>query len=106
MGFFDKFRLSRLKEGLTKTRENIFGKIQKILSGKTKIDDEVIDKIEEVLIGGDVGVATTLKIIDDIRKRVKADGFENPEDLGRLLREEIQKILSKGIRSIYSTCFS
>jgi fused signal recognition particle receptor len=99
MGFFDKFRLSRLKEGLTKTRENIFGKIQKILSGKTKIDDEVIDKIEEVLIGGDVGVATTLKIIDDIRKRVKADGFENPEDLGRLLREEIQKILSKGIDS-------
>ncbi|MBI5021061.1 MAG: signal recognition particle-docking protein FtsY [Ignavibacteriales bacterium] len=99
MGFFDKFKLSRLKEGLTKTRENIFGKIQKILLGKTRIDDEVIDKIEEVLIGGDVGVATTMKIIDDIRKRVKIDGFENPEDLDRLLREEIQKIFSNGTDS-------
>jgi fused signal recognition particle receptor len=99
MGFFDKFKLSRLKEGLTKTRENIFGKIQKILSGKTKIDDDVIDKIEEILIGGDVGVATTLKIIEDIRLRVKADGFENPDDLDRLLREEIQKILGNGFNT-------
>ncbi|MBI5476313.1 MAG: signal recognition particle-docking protein FtsY [Ignavibacteriales bacterium] len=92
MGFFDKFKLGRLKEGLAKTRENIFGKIQKVLAGKTKIDDETIDDIEEILLSGDVGVATTQKIIDDIRKRVKSDGYDNPENLNQLLREEVIKI--------------
>jgi len=93
MGFFDKFKLSRLKEGLTKTRENIFGKIQKILAGKTKIDDELLDNLEEILISGDVGVSTTMKIIEHIRLRVKKDGYENPADLDNLLREEIEKLL-------------
>jgi len=91
MGLFDK--LSRLKEGLTKTRENIFGKIQKILTGKTKIDDELLDNLEEILLGGDVGVATTTTIIENIRQRVKKDGYENPADLDRLLKEEIQSLL-------------
>ncbi len=96
MGFFDKFKLTHLKEGLTKTRENIFGKIQKILTGKTKIDEELLENLEEILISGDVGVTTTMKIIENIRQRVKKDGYENPADLDNLLREEIQKLLVNG----------
>jgi fused signal recognition particle receptor len=92
MGLFDKLS-SRLKEGLTKTRENIFGKIQKILTGKTKIDDELLENLEEILIGGDVGSATTGTIIENIRQRVKKDGYENPSDLDRLLKDEIQSLL-------------
>lgn len=104
MGFFDKFKISKVKEGLAKTRDNIFGKIHKILIGKTKIDDDTIDKIEEILIGGDVGVSTTMKIIDDIRKRVKSDGYENAEDLEKLLRDEVQRTLP-GIESLESNPF-
>ena len=93
MGFLDKFKFSRLAEGLAKTRENIFGKVQKILLGKTRIDDEVLENLEEILISGDVGVSTTTKIIEDLRLRVKKDGFENPAELETLLREEIKKLL-------------
>jgi fused signal recognition particle receptor len=91
MGLFDK--LSRLKEGLTKTRENIFGKIKKILTSKTKIDEELLENLEEILLGGDVGTSTTMTIIDHIRQRVKKDGYENPADLDHLLKEEIQALL-------------
>ena len=96
MGFFDKLKFSRLKEGLAKTRESIFGKVQKILLGKSKIDDELIENLEEILIGGDVGVATTSMIVENIRKRVKNDKYENPSELDTLLREEIQKLLVNG----------
>ena len=96
MGFFDAFKLSRLKEGLAKTRDNLIGKVQKILLGKSSIDEELLDNLEEVLIGGDVGVATTVKIIESIKQRVKNDRYENPGDLDRLLREEIEKVLVDG----------
>ena len=96
MGFFDTFKLSRLKEGLAKTRENIVGKIQKLLTSKSKIDDELLDNLEEILIAGDVGVATTMKIIDNIKERVKKDKYENPTELDTLLRDEIQKMFLNG----------
>ena len=96
MGFFDAFKLSRLKEGLAKTRDNLFGKVQKILSSKSKIDDELIDNLEEVLIAGDVGVTTTMKIIGHIKERVKKDRYEDPSELDRLLRDEIQNIFVNG----------
>ncbi len=94
MGFFDKFKLSKLKEGLSKTRDNLSGKIRKILLGKTKIDDELIENLEEILLAGDVGVATTATIIDNIRARVKKERYENPEALDSLLRDEIQQLLN------------
>ena len=93
MGFFDKLKLNRLKEGLAKTRDNLFGKIQKIITGKTKIDDELLNNLEEILITSDVGVSTTNKIIEDIRMRVKKYGYDNPADLDEMLKEEIQKQL-------------
>jgi fused signal recognition particle receptor len=94
MGFFDKLSFSKLKEGLTKTRETLFGKVQKILLGKTKIDDELIDSLEEILIGGDVGVSTTAVIVENIRKRVKKERYEDPAELDGLLRDEIRNLLA------------
>lgn len=96
MGFFDKFKFSRLKEGLTKTRENIIAKVQKLITSKSKIDDELLNNLEEILILGDVGVSTTHKIIESIKVRVKQERYENSTELDRLLREEIQKMLLNG----------
>ena len=96
MGFLDAFKFSRLKAGLAKTRENLIGKVQHILSSKSKIDDELIDHLEEVLIGGDVGVSTTGEIIQRIKERVKKDRYENPQELDGLLRDEIQNVFLNG----------
>ncbi len=96
MGFLDAFRLARLKEGLAKTRENLAGKIHKILAGRTKIDDELIERLEEALIGGDVGVATTTKIIDSVREKVRKERFESPAELDTLLRGEARRLLAGG----------
>lgn len=94
MGFLDAFRLSRLKEGLAKTRENLAGKIHRILAGKTKIDDELIGRLEEALIGGDVGVATATKIIDSLKEKVRKERFESPAELDTLLRGEARRLLA------------
>ncbi|MDI6803176.1 MAG: signal recognition particle-docking protein FtsY [Bacteroidota bacterium] len=96
MGFFDKFKFSRLKEGLTKTRENIIAKVQKLITSKSKIDDELLDNLEEILLLGDVGISTTHKIINNIKARVKQERYENSTELDRLLREEIQNMLLNG----------
>lgn len=97
MGFFDKLKFNRLKEGLAKTRENIIGKVQKLLSSKSKIDDELLDNLEEILLLGDVGVHTTHKIIGHIKERVKRDKYEIPSQLDGILRDEIQKLLINGL---------
>ncbi len=96
MGFFDKFKFSRLKEGLSKTRENIIGKVQRLITSKSKIDDELLNNLEEILILGDVGFSATHKIIESIKVRVKQERYENSTELDRLLREEIQKMLLNG----------
>jgi fused signal recognition particle receptor len=96
MGFLDAFKLSRLKEGLAKTRENLVGKIHRILAGKTTIDDEMIERLEEALIAGDVGVATTSKIIEGVRERVRKDRYESPAELDALLRTEVRRLLPDG----------
>src|SRR5438552_1076939 len=96
MGFFEKFSLSRLKEGLAKTREQLVVKVQKLLLGKSKIDDELMDSIEEILLSGDVGVSTTSLVIDRIRARVKKDRYEDPSELDSLLKDEIQNLFSNG----------
>ncbi|NTW50227.1 MAG: signal recognition particle-docking protein FtsY, partial [Chlorobiales bacterium] len=93
MGFFDKFKLSRLKEGLTKTRENIKGKIAKLVKGKTKIDDEFLEELENILIAADVGVQTTLDIVDRISARAKNEKYTSEDELNKMLIDEIQKLL-------------
>ncbi len=96
MGFLDGLKLTRLKAGLAKTRENIFGKIQKILGGSASIDDNLIDKLEETLIAGDVGAATSSKIISNLKESVRRSRIESPQELDALLRSEIRKLLDGG----------
>jgi len=94
MGFFDNFKISRLKEGLTKTRENIKTKITKLVKNKTEIDDEFLEELEQILISADVGVQTTLDIVEKITERAKTERYANEDDLNNMLSEEIQNMLS------------
>lgn len=96
MGFFDKLK-TKLKEGLARTRENLVAKVQRLITGKTKIDDELLDQLEEILISGDVGVETTSTIIENIKRRVKQERYENPQELDALLREEVRKLVVNGL---------
>lgn len=84
-----------LDKGLEKTKEGFFSKITKAIVGKSTIDDEVLDNLEEVLVMSDVGVTTTLKIVDRIQKRVARDKYVGTDDLNRLLNEEIQALLAE-----------
>ena len=82
-----------LAEGLQKTKMGIFEKISRAIVGKSTVDDDVLDGIEEALIASDLGVDTTLKIIDSLQERVARDKFMNTEELNSILREEIEKLL-------------
>ena len=93
MGFFDKFKLSRLKEGLSKTSETFREKISLITQGKTEIDEEFLEELEHILVGADVGVETTLSIVDAITERAKRESYRSAEELNRMLMEEIQQML-------------
>lgn len=96
MGIFDKLKFSRLKEGLAKTRENLFGRVERVLTAKSKIDDSVLEDIEEALIRSDVGIRTTERIIGNIRERVRRERYEDSAELNALLRDEIAKLSMKG----------
>jgi fused signal recognition particle receptor len=97
MNFFKKLFTKEKKEsldkGLKKSNESFFNKISKAIAGKSKVDDQVLDDLEEILISSDVGVKTTLKIIDQIEKRVANDKFLNSDELDLILKEEIIKII-------------
>ncbi len=97
MGFFDKLFGKKEKEsldqGLQKTKEGFLSKLTKAIAGKTTIDDEVLDNLEEALIGADVGVETTLKIIKQIELRAKNDKYLNTSELNKILQEEIASVL-------------
>ena len=96
MGIFDFFSRGKkedLDRGLEKTKQSFFSKITRAILGKSKVDDEVLDNLEEVLISSDVGVATTLKIIERIQKRVDRDKVLNTDELNSVLKEEITGLL-------------
>jgi fused signal recognition particle receptor len=93
MGFLDKIGLGKLREGLARTRENLVGRVAKIVQSRTSIDDALLEELEEALIAGDVGVDTSLGIIEGLRARVKAEGYADPAMLTDLLKDEIQKRL-------------
>lgn len=98
MGLFDLFSKQKkesLDKGLEKTKETMFSKLSRIVSGKSKVDDDVLDDLEEVLITSDVGVDTTLKIIERIEDRVARDKYINTSELNRILREEIAELLTE-----------
>jgi fused signal recognition particle receptor len=92
---FNKEKKESLDKGLAKTKENVFSKISKAIIGKTKVDDDVLDNLEEILVSSDVGVETTLRIIERIEKRVAADKYLGTSELNRILREEIAALLEE-----------
>ncbi len=95
MGLFSRFQKDTLDKGLAKTKESVFKKISRAIVGKSTVDDEVLDNLEEVLITSDVGVETTLKIIERIQERVKTDKYLNTNELNKLLRDEITALLAE-----------
>lgn len=101
MGFFDIFKRkskeddANLERGLAKSKEGVLSKIARVLVGKTKVDDDVLDNLEEVLVTSDVGVDTTLRIIERIQNRVAKDKYLGTDELNRVLREEIVAMLEE-----------
>lgn len=98
MGLFDFFKSDKkeaLDKGLEKTKESVLKKIARSIAGKSKVDDEVLDNLEEILITSDVGVDTTLRIIERIEKRVAHDKFIGTDELQKILREEIMGLLAE-----------
>ena len=103
MGFLDQFtnwndddEQEKLEEGLDKTRSSFFGKLDRMVRGKNTVDTEVLDELEEVLITSDVGVDTTLDIIDHVEERVAADQYVSAQELNGLIRDEIAKLMLEG----------
>ena len=102
--FFSKEKKETLDKGLSKTKESVFGKIARVVAGKSKVDDEVLDNLEEVLITSDVGVETTLRIIERIEKRVAAEKYMNTQELNHILRDEIAAdIMVVGVNGVGKT---
>jgi fused signal recognition particle receptor len=93
--FFNKEKKETLDQGLSKTKESVFSKLTRAVAGKSKVDDEVLDNLEEVLITSDVGVETTLRIIERIEKRVARDKFVNTDELNVILKDEIAALLAE-----------
>jgi fused signal recognition particle receptor len=105
MGLFDKLfgkkEKQSLDEGLQKTKEGFFSRITKAIAGKSTVDNEVLDNLEEALVSADVGIDTTVQIIERIEKRVAKDKYMNTGELNRILQEEIREMLVDANESSY-----
>lgn len=95
LGFLGKDKKESLNKGLEKTKESVFHKLSRAVVGKSKVDEEVLDNLEEVLVSSDVGVATTLNIIERIEARVAKDKYLNASELNSIFKEEIVALLEK-----------
>ncbi|MCF0209909.1 MAG: signal recognition particle-docking protein FtsY [Bacteroidales bacterium] len=108
MGIFSIFKKQdkeTLDKGLQKTKESVFSKLTRAIAGKSTIDDDVLDNLEQILVEGDVGVDTTLKIIDRIQERVSKDKYLGTAELNRLLKEEIASLLKENENGAESVGF-
>ena len=94
-GLFNSKKKETLDRGLEKTKQSVFDKISRAVAGKSKIDDDVLDNLEEILITSDVGVDTTIKIIERIEERVARERYVSTSELNGILREEIASLLSE-----------
>ena len=94
-GLFNKKKKETLDQGLEKTKQRVFSKLSRAVAGKSKVDDEVLDNLEEVLVTSDVGVDTTLKIIERIEQRVARDKYVSTAELNSILRDEIAALLAE-----------
>jgi len=94
-GLFSKDKKESLDKGLEKTKESFFGKLGRAVAGKSTVDDEVLDELEEILISSDVGVDTTIKVIQRIEERVAKDKYLGTAELDQILRDEIAELLTE-----------
>ena len=94
-GLFNKKKKETLDKGLEKTKESVLNKLTRAIAGKSKVDDDVLDELEEILITSDVGVDTTVKIINRIEVRVANDKYVSTSELNVILRDEIAGLLSE-----------
>jgi fused signal recognition particle receptor len=99
-GFLSKEKKESLDKGLEKTKESVFKKLSRAVVGKAKVDDEILDDLEEILITSDVGVETTLRIIERIQKRVAQDKYLNTSELNTILKEEITNLLAENKNNV------
>lgn len=95
MGFFDMLGLSRLKEGLSKTRDTLRDKLSVVTKGRTEVDDEFLEELENVLVASDVGVETTLEIVDAVTERSKSEKYRSEDELNGMVMEEIRNFLAE-----------
>lgn len=95
-GLFSKEKKETLDKGLEKTKDSFFSKLGKAIVGKSTVDDEVLDNLEEILVSSDVGVETTLKIVQKIQDRVARDKYVSTSELDRILKEEVAALLNEG----------
>ncbi|MEP6713274.1 MAG: signal recognition particle receptor subunit alpha, partial [Ferruginibacter sp.] len=98
MGLFDKLfgkkqQQETIDQGLQKTREGFLGKLTKAIAGKSTVDEEMLDNLEDALVSADVGIETTVKIIEQIEKRVARDKYLNTAELHGILKQEIENLL-------------
>jgi fused signal recognition particle receptor len=100
---FSREKKESLNKGLEKSKESFFGKLSKAVIGKSSVDDEVLDNLEEILVGSDVGIDTTLKIIARIQSRVARDKYVGTDELDRILREEVAALLAENPTSSAGT---
>ena len=101
MSIFDK-----LKQGLTKTKEDLFGKVNRLINAKSKIDDEFIEELEEIFLSSDMGYDTAEILIENIRSRAKEDKFEDSAELNELIRDEIKKVLTDNLSEFNTFSFN
>jgi fused signal recognition particle receptor len=94
-GLFNKEKKETLDKGLEKTKQSVFEKLARAVAGKAKVDDDVLDNLEEILVTSDVGVDTTLKIIERIEERVARDKYVSTSELNEILRQEIANLLAE-----------
>ena len=94
MAFLDKLGFKKLKDGLAKTKDDLFGKVNRLINAKKKIDDEFINQLEEIFLLSDMGYDTTQTIIENIKLSAKENKYEGEDELNRLITDEIKKVIS------------
>jgi len=95
MAFLDKIGFKKLKDGLTKTKDDLYGKVNRLVKAKGKIDDDFLNELEEIFILSDIGFDTTEKLIENIKERTKLDKYENEEELNTLIIDEVKNIFAE-----------
>ena len=105
LNIFSKNKKERLEQGLSKTKDSFFKKLSRSVAGKTTVDVDVLDELEETLVTSDVGIETTVKIINRIEARVAKDKYLNTNELNKILIEEIEALLDENVEADFNTDF-